>query len=156
SPWPIADYLAARRNEPPALNVATCVGHATLRRQVMGDDYKRPARADEIATMQALVEQGFQEGAICLSSGLEYEVGGYATTDEMVALAHSAAARGGFYISHIRDEADKAFEAMRELLTIGWRASVPVQDTHVKLGTLGVWGKGREAVRLLDAARGRG
>lgn len=156
SPWPLADYLAARRAEPPALNLALCVGHATVRTKVMGDDYKRPARADEVARMQGLVEQGFREGAICLSSGLEYEVGGYAATDEIVALAQVAARHGGFYISHIRDEADRTFEAMRELLEIGARARLPVQNTHVKVGTVSVWGKAGEAVRLFDDARRRG
>ena len=102
SPLPIAAYLEARAKNRAALNVATCVGHATVRGHVMGDDYKRPARPDEVAKMEALVDQGFRDGALCLSSGLEYEVGGYATTDEVVALARVAARHGGFYISHIR------------------------------------------------------
>lgn len=156
SPWPIAEYLAARRKEPAALNLALCVGHATVRRQVMGEDYKRPALPDEVVRMQGLVEQGFREGAICLSSGLEYEVGGYAATDEVVALARVAARHGGFYISHIRDEADRAFEAMRELLEIGARGRLPVQNTHVKVGTVAVWGRAGEAVGLFADARGRG
>ena len=87
------------------------VGHATVRRQVMGDDYKRPARDEEIARMAALVEQGMTEGAIGLSSGLEYEVGSYSETKELVELSKAAARHGGFYMSHIRDEADRAFEA---------------------------------------------
>lgn len=81
SPWPIAEYLARRRAEPPAVNVAMLVGHATVRRRVMGDDYKRPARADETSRMAAMVDQAMKEGAVGLSSGLEYAVGGYATTD---------------------------------------------------------------------------
>ena len=75
SPWPIAGYLADRQRHPAAVNVMVMVGHATVRRAVMGDDYKRPARDDEIARMQTLVDQGMQEGAVGLSSGLEYEVG---------------------------------------------------------------------------------
>ncbi len=77
---------------------------ATVRRRVMGDDYKRVATPAEVAKMEALVDQGFKEGALCLSSGLEYEVGGYASTDEIVALAKVAAKHHAFYISHIRDE----------------------------------------------------
>lgn len=156
SPWPIGDYLDARRKDPPALNLALCVGHATVRTRVMGDDYKRAAHPDEVARMQELVDQGFREGAICLSSGLEYEVGGYATTDEIVALAKAAARHGGFYISHIRDEADKSLESMRELIEIGARAGLPVQNTHVKVGTVAVWGKASDAVRLFAEARRRG
>jgi N-acyl-D-amino-acid deacylase len=156
SPWPVGDYLQALRSSPPALNVATCVGHATVRQLVMGDDYKRQAREDEVARMAELVDQGFNEGAICLSSGLEYVVGSYASTEEVVALARVAARHGGFYISHLRDEADRSFEAMRELVQIGEQAGLPVQNTHIKLGTVGVWGKAAEALELYDGARRRG
>ena len=156
SPLPVATYLAARSKAPAAVNVATCVGHASVRSKVMGDDYKRVARPDEVARMEALVDQGFKDGAFCLSSGLEYEIGGYASTDEVVALARVAGRHGGFYISHIRDEADKAMEAMAELVDIGERAKVAVQNTHIKVGTAGVWGKASDAMRLFDAARKRG
>ena len=156
SPLPIAEYLDARRAAPASVNVATCVGHASVRVKVMGDDYKRVARADEITRMEALVDQGFQDGAICLSSGLEYEIGGYASTEEIIALARVAARHRGFYISHIRDEADRALEAMTELVAIGERAGVGVQNTHIKVGTAGVWGKAKDALRIFDSARKRG
>lgn len=156
SPWPIADYLDRLRRAPPSVNVMTAVGHATIRRQVMGDDYKRIARPDELARMEALVEQGMREGAVALSTGLEYEVGSYATTGEVVALARVAGRHGGFYISHVRDEADKSFDSMREVVTIAEEAKVAVQNTHIKLGTVGVWGKAAEALRLFEAARARG
>ena len=156
SPWPIADYLRARLTDRPALNVAMCVGHATVRQKVMGEDYKRVARPEEIEQMAKLVEQGMQEGAVCLSSGLEYVVGSYASTDEVVALARGAAKYGGFYISHIRDEADKAFDAMREVITIGEQGKLPVQNTHIKLGTVGVWSRAADVIKLYDEARKRG
>ncbi len=156
SPWPIADYFRARLTDRPALNVAMCVGHATVRRKVMGEDYKRVARPEEVEQMAKLVEQGMQEGAVCLSSGLEYVIGSYASTEEVVALARAAGRHGGFYISHIRDEADKAFDAMREVITIGEQAKLPVQNTHIKLGTVGVWGKAADVIKLYDEARKRG
>ena len=156
SPWPIGDYLAERRRSRAALNVAVMVGHATVRRLVMKDDYKRVARPDEIAEMAALVDRGMREGAVGLSSGLEYEVGGYAETSELVELAKAAARHGGIYMSHIRDEADKAFDAFREAIAIGERARIPVQISHIKLGTVGVWHKAAEAIGLIDAARARG
>jgi L-aminopeptidase/D-esterase-like protein/N-acyl-D-aspartate/D-glutamate deacylase len=156
SPWPIGEYLDRLRRNPPSLNVMTAVGHATVRRVVMGDDYKRQARAEEVTRMSALVEQGMREGAIALSSGLEYEVGGYAGTEELIALAGAAGREGGFYISHIRDEADKTFEAMREVIAIGERAGLPVQNTHIKLGTVGVWRRAAEAIAMFDTARARG
>jgi N-acyl-D-aspartate/D-glutamate deacylase/CubicO group peptidase (beta-lactamase class C family) len=156
SPYPIRDYLARRRTNPSALNVAVLVGHATVRRQVMGDDFRRAATAEEIARMEALVDQEMRDGAMGLSSGLEYEVGSYASTEEVVALARVAARHGGIYITHIRDEADRTLEAVREAITIGERARIPVQITHIKLGTVGVWGKADEVVRVIEAARQRG
>lgn len=156
SPPSIAAYLAARRASPATLNVATLIGHATVRTQVMGEDYRRPATQDEVARMAALVDTGMREGAFGLSSGLEYVVGSYATTDEVVALAKAAAAHRGVYISHIRDEADVVMDAVKETIAIGERARIPAQITHIKLGTIGVWGKAREVVALVEAARARG
>ena len=103
--------------------------------------------------MEALVDQEMRDGAIGLSSGLEYEVGSYASTEEVVALARVAARHGGFYISHIRDEADRTLEAVREAIAIGEKARLPVQITHIKLGTVGVWGKAAEVVAIIEAAR---
>jgi N-acyl-D-amino-acid deacylase len=138
------------------VNVAVLVGHATIRRQVMGEDFRRSATPAEIARMEALVDQEMRSGAIGLSSGLEYEVGSYASTEEVVAMARVAGRHGGFYISHIRDEADKSMDAIREAIAIGEKAKVPVQITHLKLGTVGVWGKANEVVAMIDAARKRG
>ena len=156
SPFPIADYLARRRANPSTMNVAALVGHATIRRQVMVDDFRRTATPAEINKMEALVDQEMRSGAIGLSSGLEYEVGSYASTEEVVAMARVAAKHGGFYISHIRDEADKSMDAIREAIAIGEKAKIPVQITHIKLGTVGVWGKAGEVVSMIDAARKRG
>ena len=156
SPFPLADYLARRRANPATVNVAALVGHATIRRQVMGDDFRRTATPAEIVRMEALVDQEMRSGAIGLSSGLEYEVGSYASTEEVVAMSRVAAKHGGFYISHIRDEADKSMDAIREAIAIGEKAKIPVQITHIKLGTVGVWGKAGEVVSMIDAARKRG
>ena len=156
SPFPLADYLARRRANPTTVNVAALVGHATIRRQVMGDDFRRTATPAEIVRMETLVDQEMRSGAIGLSSGLEYEVGSYASTEEVVALARVAAKHGGFYISHIRDEADKSMDAIREAIAIGEKAKIPVQITHIKLGTVGVWGKAGEVVSMIEAARKRG
>ncbi len=106
--------------------------------------------------MAALVDRAMLEGAIGLSSGLEYIVGSYASTDEVVALAKAAAQRRGIYISHIRDEADLTIDAVSETIAIGERAGLPAQITHIKLGTVGVWGKAAEVVAIVEAARARG
>lgn len=156
SPWPIGEFLERYRQAPVTLNLAVLVGHATVRHKVMGEDYRRAARSEEIAQMERLVEQGMREGAVGLSSGLEYEVGSYSTTEELVALASVAARFGGFYMTHIRDEADHTLEALREAITIGEQAHIPVEISHIKLGSASVWGKAAEAVSLIEAARRRG
>jgi N-acyl-D-amino-acid deacylase len=156
SPFPLREYLAKRRASPSTVNIALLVGHATIRRQVMGDDFRRPATAAETKQMESLVDQEMRQGALGLSSGLEYEVGSYSSTEEIISLARVAAKHGGFYISHIRDEADKTIEAVREAIAVGERAKLPVQITHIKLGTVGVWGKAHEVVSIIDAARKRG
>jgi N-acyl-D-amino-acid deacylase len=153
SPWPIGTWVEQRRQKPMSPNVAVMVGHATVREQVLQKDFRRVARPSEIAAMAKLVEQGMSEGAIGLSSGLEYDVASYSNTDEMVAVATAAAKHGGFYMSHIRDEADRAIPALEEAIAIGKRARIPVEHSHIKLGTVSVWGKAPEYVRMIEDAR---
>jgi len=156
APWPLVAYLNRLRAAPPTVNVAVMAGHATLREAVMGNDYRRDSTGAEQGRLSSLVTQAMTEGAFGLSSGLEYEVGSYASAEEVVTMARAAGARGGFYISHIRDEADRTMDAIREAIAIGERAKLPVHITHIKLGTVAVWGKAREAVALIEAARARG
>ncbi|HKS54243.1 MAG TPA: D-aminoacylase [Steroidobacteraceae bacterium] len=156
SPWPIGDWLEARRRSPPSLNLAMMVGHATVRELVMKDDFRRTARPDEVTQMARLVEQGMSEGAIGLSSGLEYDVASYSDLDEMVAVAAAAAKHGGFYMSHVRDEAERSFQALDEFIAIGERAHIPLQHSHIKMGTTGVWGRAAEYIRVIETARARG
>ena len=156
SPWPIGGYLKRRAERPAAVNVKVLAGHATIRRLIMGADFRRAARPGEIAAMERLVEQAMREGAIGLSSGLEYEVGSYATTEEVVSLARIAGRHGGIYVSHVRDEGDGVFASLREIIRIGREARLPVQITHIKLATAAVWGRAAEAVKMIEAARASG
>ena len=156
SPWPVAPWLESRKKSPASLNIALLAGHATIREQVMGKDFKRAATPAEVEQMTRLVDQAMREGAIGLSSGLEYEVGSYSTTDEVVAMARAAARHSGFYMTHIRDEADKAFDALQEEIAIGERAHIPIEHSHIKLGTVGVWGKAADYIHVIEAARKRG
>lgn len=126
SPFPVRDYLARRRAAPATVNVAVLVGHATIRRRVMGDDFRRTATRAEVAQMEALLDQELRDGAMGLSSGLEYEVGSYASTEEVVSLARVAARHRGFYISHIRDEASTDRSRWRDRTAPG-RPSCPRQ-----------------------------
>ncbi len=156
SPWPIGTWMEERRRNPVSVNLAVSVGHATVRQQVMQEDFRRVARPTEVAAMAKLVEQGMSEGAIGLSSGLEYDVASYSSTEEMVAVASAAAKHGGFYMTHVRDEADRSFDALQEAIAIGQRARIPVQHSHIKLGTVSVWGKAADYVRVIDDARRNG
>jgi N-acyl-D-amino-acid deacylase len=157
SPWPIAPWIDTRRKNPASLNVAVMVGHATIREQVLAKDFKRISTPAEVEKMSQLTTQAMQEGAIGLSSGLEYEVGSYSATDEVIAMSAAAAKfPGAFYMTHIRDEADKAFEALKEEIEIGEKAHIPIEHSHIKLGTVGVWHKAPEYIRIIEAARKRG
>jgi N-acyl-D-amino-acid deacylase len=156
SAFPIGPYLQTLDENPIALNVLTFVGHATLRSRVMGENTNRAATPAEIEQMRLLVEQAMRDGAMGLSTGLEYETGKPATTEEVIALARAARANGGLYISHIRDEADKTFEALEEAIRIGREARIPVQISHIKVGSVAVWGKAPLAVSLINRARARG
>src|SRR5438045_9680978 len=106
--------------------------------------------------MPQTVEAAMRDGAFGLSTRLEYEVGKPASTEEVIALASVAGRAGGIYISHIRDEADKTFDALNELIRIGREARLPAQVSHIKLGSVAVWGRAREAVALIERARRRG
>ncbi len=139
SNFPLQEYYAQLAATPAAINVASMVGHATLREQVMGTDLYRAATTAEVARMQALLASELKAGAFGLSTGLEYEEGHFATTEEVVDLSKVAAAAGGFYISHVRDEADHVFDSFDEILRIGREAHIPVEITHIKLGATPVW-----------------
>jgi N-acyl-D-amino-acid deacylase len=156
SPWPLISWTRMMESHPAAVNVGVFAGHATIRQQVMGDDFKRPATEAEIRLMEQRMGQAMNQAALGLSSGLEYEVGSYSATDELVALAKVAAANGGVYMTHIRDEADKSFEALREEIAIGERAHLPIEHSHIKLATVGVQGKATEYIRIIEEARKRG
>ena len=103
APWPLAPYLDGLERMGVGLNVCLLVGHNSVRRAVMALDDRAPT-AKELARMQAMVGQAMDEGAWGISTGLKYLPGSFAKTDEVIALSREAAARGGFYTSHLREE----------------------------------------------------
>ena len=135
-----------------AVNQALLVGQGTLRTGVVGAA-DRPATPDEIGAMTRLLEAALDEGAVGLSTGLEYTPGRFTPTDEIVTLARVAARRGGFYASHIRNEERQLLEAVDEAIRIGRRAGVRVQVSHVKASGRGNWGKQVASLALIEAAR---
>ncbi len=156
SPFPIEDFIDQLEEQPVAVNVATYAGHNTFRREVMGEDYKRIASAEEVDEMKALLKQEMQAGAIGLSAGLEYDPGIYSDTSEVLALAQTAADAGGRYISHLRSE-DRYFEkALAEIIEIGRVTGMPVQVSHIKLAMKRLWNRAPEFVAQMDAARDEG
>jgi N-acyl-D-amino-acid deacylase len=156
SPWPVGEYLANRAARRSAVNVLSFVGHATLRQKVMGGDHNRAASEGEVREMARLVDQAMREGAFGLSTGLEYDVGHPSTTEEVIELARAAARHGGIYMSHIRDEADLVMSALEEAVRIGREARLPVQISHIKMGTVGVWRQAGKAIALINRARRAG
>jgi N-acyl-D-amino-acid deacylase len=156
SELPIAEFFARIARVRPAINYATSVGHGTIRRAVMGDDFKRPATDAEIETMKALVDRGMRDGAIGLSSGLEYDPGFYAKADELVALGSVVARHDGFYASHVRNENEAAFDSWREAIEVGRRNNIPVEISHIKLGVKPVWGRAADGLKILENARQEG
>ncbi len=153
SRFPLAEWLGQVESKRVALNVASFVGHGTVRGKVLGDDYKRKATADEVGRMRELVAAEMKAGAVGLSTGLEYEPGLYAGTGEIVALAQVAGAFRGIYISHVRDEEEDAIASFREVIRIAKEARLPAQISHIKLASSPVWGKAGEVFRLMDDAR---
>lgn len=155
SPFPIGEYLSKLQGKI-APNVGAFIGHGTLRQQVMNGDYARKTTDEELGKMIALIEQAMREGAFGLSSGLEYDSGFMASTEELVALARVAAKYKGIYMSHIRDEEEGFLDAMKEAIQIGREAKLPVQISHIKVGNRNVWGKSAEAIALIEAERKNG
>jgi N-acyl-D-amino-acid deacylase len=153
---PISEFLDGIDRLKPSINYATAVGHGTVRGLVMGADFKRAATPAEIETMKALVARGMKDGALGLSSGLEYDPGFYAKPEELVELAKVAATHGGYYTSHVRDEENEVFAAWSEAIDVGRKAGLPVLISHAKMASKPVWGKSAQALKLLEDANRTG
>jgi len=156
-PWDgFAGYLERVDAVRPSCNVAVLMGHGSLRRGAMGLEPRAPA-PDEMRRMTAWVREGVEAGAVGLSTGLIYEPGRYAGTDEVIALGREvAAAGGGLYATHMRNEADGLLDAVREAIRIGEEAGVPVQISHHKASGRLNWGRVRDSLGLIEQARARG
>jgi N-acyl-D-amino-acid deacylase len=171
SPWPIATQRAQIEKNRIGPNTMLMVGHGAVRSQVMGRDTRRPATADEVAKMRALVRQGLQEGAVGLSAGLEYEPGRWSVTSEVVELAKELPPFDGVYISHERSEGSDPLwyvpsvdgpgpptllDAVRETIEIGETSGARVVASHIKAKGANYWGSSGAAISLIERARQRG
>ena len=138
-----------------AVNYATLVGHNSVRAAVMGSARRAPT-ADELTHMRTLVRDAMTQGAVGFSTGLQYVPGTYAETSEIVELAKVAAAGGGLYASHMRNEGTAIDEAVAETIAVGEAAQCPVEISHLKIDSPSRWGQAERVLGLIDRARARG
>jgi N-acyl-D-amino-acid deacylase len=154
-PVDVAAYFQTLQTNGVGSNVIHQVPHNDVRRAVMKNANRMPT-ADELKRMEELVEKGMKEGAWGLSTGLIYNPGVYAKTEELIALAKVAARHGGFYASHIRNEGVGVLDATAEAIRIGKEAGLPVHISHMKASGRKVWGKAGDQIALVEAARKAG
>jgi N-acyl-D-aspartate/D-glutamate deacylase len=154
-PWPLAEHITRLRQRGHAPNTAFFAGHNTIRQRVMGTANRAPT-AVEMERMKVMVAQAMDEGAIGFSAGLRYVPGIFSTTEEVIELARVAAARGGFYSSHIRDEGAGVIDAVREVVRIAREAGMPAQVSHHKIMGQPQWGWSVRTLAIIDSARAQG
>jgi len=149
------EYFARLRRQGMGINLATYVGATQVRRMVLGDDNRTP-NAAELERMKALVRAAMREGAVGVSTSLQYAPAPYATTEELIALAAEAGKLGGSYASHIRDEGNGILPALDEAFRIGREAHIPVEIWHLKAAGKANWGRMPEIVARIEQARKSG
>ena len=151
----LREYFARLEKQGMGINLASYVGATQVRRMVLGDDDKQPV-PEQLDQMKALVRQAMREGAVGVSSALEYSPAPYAKTEELIALAGEASKSGGIYATHMRNESDAVLSAIDEALRIGREAHIPVEIWHIKVAGKENWGRMPEVVAKINAARAEG
>jgi len=149
----IGQYLDRIKN--PSRNIATLVGHGTVRIAAMGLENRRPT-FHELERMKDLISESLDQGAFGLSSGLIYPPGVFAETDELIELCKTVSKRGGLYATHIRGESNTLVEAVNEAIQIGKESGVSVLISHHKAGGKKNWGKIKETLEMVERARAQG
>ncbi len=151
----LRQYFARLEKQGMGINLATYVGATSVRRMVLGDADVQPTPA-QLDQMKALVGDAMRDGAVGLSTALQYSPAPYAKTDELIALASIAGQSGGIYASHMRSEGDAVLESIDESARIGREAHIPVEIWHLKAAGKSNWGKMPQIVARIDAARAAG
>lgn len=152
----IAEFFKEIEEAKVAINVATLIGHNSVRELAMGGRYRREPSPADMEKAKALVDQAMKDGAVGLSTGLIYVPGSFAKTGEIIELAKVAAGHGGIYASHMRYETAKILSAIEELLQIAREAKIRVELSHIKLSGPSAWGRTADVLGLLDKARADG
>ncbi|MEO7299754.1 MAG: D-aminoacylase [Verrucomicrobiota bacterium] len=137
-------------------NVATLIGHGTVRGKAMGGSFMRPPTSDEIDKMKSMVEDAMKEGAVGLSTGLIYLPGVFAKTEEIIELAKVASAYDGIYATHQRSEGEEIFASLAEVFRIAREAKIRAEISHIKLSGKSSWGQTDKVLVAIEKARAEG
>ena len=149
------EYFSRLEKQRVGINIASYVGATRVRRMVLGDNDVQPTLA-QLEQMRGLVRQAMRDGAVGVSTSLEYAPAPYAKTEELMALATEASRFGGIYATHMRNEGTGILAAIEEALRIGREARIPVEIWHLKVGGKPSWGHMPEVVAKINAARAQG
>ena len=151
----LGQYFTRVERQGMGINLATYVGATQVRRMVLGDEDRKPTAA-ELDRMKGLVREAMEQGAVGVSTSLQYAPAPYATTEELIALASEAARYGGVYATHMRSEGDQVLEALDEAIRIGREAHIPVEIWHIKAAGKRNWGRMKDIVAKIRQARDSG
>jgi len=149
------EYFSRLEKQHAGINIASYVGATQVRAMVLGPDDVQPTPA-QLEQMKELVRQAMRDGAVGVSTSLEYPPAPYARTEELIALAQQASAAGGIYATHMRNESDAILPAIDEALRIGREAHIPVEIWHLKVAGKENWGRMPEVIAKINAARAEG
>src|SRR5258708_839731 len=150
-----AQYFARLEKQGIGINLASYVGATQVRRMALGDVDRDPTSA-ELERMKGLVREAMRDGAVGLSTSLQYAPAPYAKTPELIALAGESGALGGIYATHMRSEGDAILSAIDEAVRIGREGNLPVEIWHLKAAGKSNWGRMPEIVRHIEEARASG
>lgn len=156
SALPLGDWFAKLEKNGISINIASLIGHNTIRHAGMKGDFDRAPTNDELGKMRELTSQAMKDGAVGFSTGLEYVPGTYAQTDEIVELAKISAQAGGIYATHMRNEDATVEQSIRESLEVGVQAHCPVEISHFKISSRARWGASAITTKMVADARSRG
>jgi N-acyl-D-amino-acid deacylase len=149
------EYFARLEKQGMGINLGTYVGATQVRRMVLGDDKVQPTPA-QLEQMKSLVRDAMREGAVGVSTSLQYAPAPYATTEELIALASEASKFGGVYATHMRSEGSAITAAIDEAARIGREAHIPVEIWHLKAAGKPQWGQMPQILAQIDKARASG
>jgi dihydroorotase/N-acyl-D-amino-acid deacylase len=151
----LREYFARLEKQGIGINLASYVGATSVRRMVLGDGDVQPT-AEQLEQMKALVRDGMRDGAVGLSTALQYAPAPYAKTPELIALAGEAGKFGGIYATHMRSEGDGVLDAIDEAVRIGREGHIPVEIWHLKAAGKNNWGRMPQIIARIDQARAEG